>query len=68
MQCMQVNSISGGEYQLVQIARAIVQRPQAILLDEPTNNLDISNQNAVLKTLLRIIKNNDICAVMTNMI
>lgn len=61
-----VNEISGGEYQLVQIARAIAQQPKVILLDEPTNNLDIANQNNVLKILVSIIKDNNLCAVMTN--
>lgn len=61
-----VNEISGGEYQLVQIARAIAQQPKVILLDEPTNNLDIANQNNVLKMVVSIVKENSLCAVMTN--
>jgi iron complex transport system ATP-binding protein len=61
-----VDSISGGEYQLVQIARALVQDPKVILLDEPTNNLDVSNQEKVLKVLKDIISERGLCAVMTN--
>ena len=41
-------NISGGERQQVLIARAIVQRPQAILFDEPTAHLDYGNQHKVL--------------------
>ncbi len=61
-----VDSISGGEYQLVQIARALVQDPRVILLDEPTNNLDVSNQENVLKVLKDLIQKRGLCAVMTN--
>lgn len=41
--------ISGGERQQLLIARAIVQRPKAILFDEPTAHLDYGNQHRVLK-------------------
>ena len=45
--------ISGGERQLVSVARALAQRPGIILMDEPTAHLDYGNQIKVLK----IIKN-----------
>lgn len=40
--------ISGGERQLVLIARTLAQEPKAILLDEPTSHLDFKNQALVL--------------------
>ncbi|MGB7788619.1 ABC transporter ATP-binding protein [Methanoregula sp.] len=43
-----VNEISGGEYQLAMIARALTQEPSILLLDEPTSHLDFGNQIRVL--------------------
>jgi cell division transport system ATP-binding protein len=44
-------SLSGGEQQRVSIARAIVNRPQIILADEPTANLDRASANKVMEAL-----------------
>lgn len=43
--------LSGGERQMVMIARALVQRSEFMILDEPTSSLDYGNQVRVLKTL-----------------
>lgn len=48
--------ISGGEWQLVLIARAMTQEPRILLLDEPTSHLDLGNQMKILHTIKRLSK------------
>ncbi len=59
------DELSGGEFQLIQIARALVQQPSVILLDEPTSSLDIKNQHRVLSTIRDIVSAHPMAAVMT---
>lgn len=49
-----LRSMSGGERQLVLIARAICQQASILVLDEPTSALDLGNQTLVLDELRRL--------------
>lgn len=52
-----MDNLSGGEKQLVLIARALLQNSAFIILDEPTSNLDYGNQLMVLEKLKELNRN-----------
>ncbi len=58
------DQLSGGQYQLVQIARAFVQQTKVVLFDEPTSNLDPNNQYQVMGMIRNLVKANGMAAVM----
>ena len=49
--------MSGGQNQRVAIARAVVKKPEIVLADEPTANLDAENSHKILDTMVELNKN-----------
>lgn len=58
-----LDELSGGEYQVVVLARAFAQRTETLLLDEPTNNLDPARQQEVMRLVRSEIDQRGIGAV-----
>lgn len=59
-----VTALSGGERQLVLLARALAQQPSLLLLDEPTSHLDLSNK-ARLISILRQLNGQGVSVIFT---
>lgn len=58
--------ISGGELQMVLIARALAAEPKLLILDEPESNLDFKNQLIVLETLTALAEKGLCCIFNTH--
>lgn len=60
-----INTLSGGERQLVLIARSLAQETGVLLLDEPTTYLDFRNQNQVLQQVRSLVEKRDLAVIIT---
>lgn len=60
------NALSGGELQMVLIAKALASNPEVLILDEPESNLDFKNQLMVLDTISRLVSEGKTCIFNTH--
>lgn len=57
--------LSGGERRRTDIARALIQNPSILIMDEPTTGLDAYNRKAIWNTILQLQKENKVTVFLT---
>jgi iron complex transport system ATP-binding protein len=57
--------LSGGEGQLVMVARALAQKTPLIIMDEPTAHLDYKHELTILETVVKLVREKNLAVIMS---